>query len=269
MSVKNNFYVYVYIDPRNHQEFYYGKGQGSRKLAHLEDESETLKSKQISAIKAAGQKPIIRVVASKLSEEQALLIEKTLIWKLGNTLTNISTGNYSTHFRPPNSLHKEIFGFDYENGIFYVNVGENENRNWDDCVKYSFMSAGQNWLKYGKKLYALHEGDIVCAYLAKHGYVGIGRITSTACNVADFRHNGKPLSSYPLIEPRVLEINNTLDDSEHFIGVEWIKTVNRKEAFFKSGIYSTPLILASLQGQPKTIQFLEEKFKVNFTKFIK
>jgi len=27
----NNYYVYVYIDPRNHEEFYYGKGKGSRK----------------------------------------------------------------------------------------------------------------------------------------------------------------------------------------------------------------------------------------------
>jgi hypothetical protein len=25
----NNYYVYVYIDPRNYEEFYYGKGKGS------------------------------------------------------------------------------------------------------------------------------------------------------------------------------------------------------------------------------------------------
>jgi len=27
----DDYYVYVYIDPRNHEEFYYGKGKGSRK----------------------------------------------------------------------------------------------------------------------------------------------------------------------------------------------------------------------------------------------
>ncbi len=27
----NDYYVYVYIDPRNREEFYYGKGVGSRK----------------------------------------------------------------------------------------------------------------------------------------------------------------------------------------------------------------------------------------------
>ena len=27
----NDYYVYVYIDPRNYEEFYFGKGRGSRK----------------------------------------------------------------------------------------------------------------------------------------------------------------------------------------------------------------------------------------------
>lgn len=31
----DDYYVYVYIDPRNYEEFYYGKGKGSRKNAHL------------------------------------------------------------------------------------------------------------------------------------------------------------------------------------------------------------------------------------------
>lgn len=31
----SDYYVYVYIDPRNYEEFYYGKGKGNRKDAHL------------------------------------------------------------------------------------------------------------------------------------------------------------------------------------------------------------------------------------------
>jgi hypothetical protein len=27
-------------------------------------------------------------------------------------------------------------------GFWFVNVGENEYRNWDDCVKYGFLAAG-------------------------------------------------------------------------------------------------------------------------------
>jgi hypothetical protein len=46
----NNFYVYVYIDPRNFEEFYYGKGKGWRKEAHLWDTSSSEKTKRIKAI---------------------------------------------------------------------------------------------------------------------------------------------------------------------------------------------------------------------------
>lgn len=37
MPSTSDYYVYVYIDPRNHEEFYYGKGRGARKGAHLKD----------------------------------------------------------------------------------------------------------------------------------------------------------------------------------------------------------------------------------------
>ena len=46
----------------------------------------------IDAIKKVGLDPIIKVIAKNLSEKEALLVEKTLIWKLGRTLTNISSG---------------------------------------------------------------------------------------------------------------------------------------------------------------------------------
>ena len=38
-----DYYVYVYIDPRNFEEFYFGKGKGNRKYAHLSDESDSKK----------------------------------------------------------------------------------------------------------------------------------------------------------------------------------------------------------------------------------
>ena len=33
----DRYYVYVYIDPRNLEEFYYGNGTGARSHAHLQD----------------------------------------------------------------------------------------------------------------------------------------------------------------------------------------------------------------------------------------
>ena len=74
----DEYYVYVYIDPRNHEGFYYGKGRGSRKSDHLNDAGDSEKTKRIKEIRKAGLEPIIRVIASGLAEKDALLIETTI-----------------------------------------------------------------------------------------------------------------------------------------------------------------------------------------------
>ena len=69
--MQSEFDVYVYIDPRNLEEFYFGKGRGSRKNAHLSDDSDTEKSIRIRAIQKQGLEPIIRVIACNLTEQFA------------------------------------------------------------------------------------------------------------------------------------------------------------------------------------------------------
>jgi hypothetical protein len=83
------------------------------------------------------------VIARGLTESEALLVEKTLLWKLGKWTTNIAPGHFADNFRPNNTLHKELSGFDYRNGIYYYNVGEGPHRNWDDYVRLGFISGGQ------------------------------------------------------------------------------------------------------------------------------
>ena len=125
------YYVYVYIDPRNFEEFYYGKGKGVRKISHLSDDNDDKTVKRIREIEKSGLKPIIKVIAANLTENEAFLIETTLIWKLGRSLTNIVEGQFSEKFRPHNTLHRDLYGFDFQNGVYRIisiNRGKSETR---------------------------------------------------------------------------------------------------------------------------------------------
>lgn len=262
--MKEEFYVYVYIDPRNFEEFYYGKGKGSRKYVHLTDNSGSEKSKRINSIKKDGLEPIIKVIARNLTEEQAFLIEKTLIWKLGETLTNVSSGNFADKFRPKNTYHLDLDGFDYNKGLYYVNVGEGQHRCWADCRKYGFMSAGQN-VKFSDPIRTLESGDIIVAYLKGKGYVGIGRVVERAVMVNDFRIDGKSLYEFDLKESNIFQ-NSDNENSEYLVKIDWIRDVAATDAKWlkKSNLFTSQLVKASLQNQKTTKKFLEKEFDVNF-----
>lgn len=267
---KSDYYVYVYIDPRNHEEFYYGKGKGSRKDSHLSDKSDSAKTKRISEIKKENLSPIIRVIARGLTEAEALLIEKTLLWKLGKWTTNIASGHFADKFRPHNTLHKEMHGFDFQNGIYFYNTGEGECRNWDDYLKFGFISAGQG-KRWRDAMLGFNSGDICVAYLKKHGFVGVGKIISEAKPIREVMIGKTPLLSMPM-NCKNMDLNSDSDEkSEYVCLVSWIKAYPRSEAKWvrKSGLYTPELVRASLAGQPKTLTFIEEQFKINLKEYIR
>lgn len=263
------YYVYVYIDPRNFEEFYYGKGKGSRKDSHLSEDSDTEKSKRIKAIKKEGLEPIVRVIARNLSEHDALLVEKTLLWKLGKQLTNISSGHYADNFRPHDALHKKLSGFDFQNGLYYYNVGEGIHRNWDDYVKFGFISAGQA-PRFRDAMLGFEEGDVIAAYLKGHGFVGIGQITQKAKPVREVLIDNIPLLQQELECPNIVENSNDPEKSEYVALVDWVSFTNRSDAKWKSksGIFTSQLVRASLDSQPETVKYLEQEFSVNFAELM-
>ena len=258
----SNYYVYVYIDPRNYEEFYYGKGKGNRKDAHLKDARDSDKTKTIAEIKKAGLEPIIRVIAKGLTEKEAFLVEKTLLWKLGKTLTNISKGQLKAHFRPFNTMYKEIPEFDFSNDLYYVNVGEGWSRNWDDCRRFGFLSAGQGG-QWSEPMKTLSKGDVVVAYLKGKGYVGIGIVKEKAVSASHFRHNHKSLHDLKLVEPGILTNYNNAN-AEFLVKVKWLKSFPREEAKWQSGkgLFTSQLVVARLRNQTKTISFLEKAFGI-------
>lgn len=270
--MSDDYYVYVYIDPRNFEEFYYGKGRGSRKKAHLEDDSDTPKVQRIRDILAAGARPIIRVIAAGLSERDALMIEATLLWKLGKYTTNLVAGHFTGNFRPHDTLHRELSGFDYANGLYYFNVGEGPRRNWKDCRRLGIASAGGISAKgksWGDEITAFQAGDLIAAYVKGVGYVGVGRILCEAKPAREILIQGRPL----LIEcPCMLERADSDETTERVCLVEWLRAVDRDAALKASraaGLFSSQLVRASLDNQPDTVAALESHFAVTFADLLR
>lgn len=270
----SDYYVYVYIDPRNYEEFYYGKGTGSRKDTHKKDDtSDSAKAKRITDIKRAGLSPIIRVIARNLTQEEAFLIEATLLWKLGKWTTNEIMGHFTDKFRPHDTLHKELSGFDFQNGFYYYNVGEKPHttghRTWEDYIEFGFISGGQG-IRWRDAMLGFNPGDVFAAYLKEHGFVGIGRIKRKAQMICDVRIGDKSLLDLPLRCKNMNDNSDSSDLSEYVCIVDWFKTVPKEEAKWRSKpkLYTTTHVRASLDGQPETIAFLEEQFGIQIRDLI-
>jgi hypothetical protein len=91
VAAKLGYYVYAYIDPRNSEIFYVGKGCGQRVLAHLEESRESEKTRRIGELRDAGLKPQIHILAHGMQDEEtALRVEGAVIDVLrpGRKLTN-------------------------------------------------------------------------------------------------------------------------------------------------------------------------------------
>jgi hypothetical protein len=281
MNTAQNYYVYSYIDPRKGKgkEFYYGKGKDRRKWAHLPPKGKSETDKTIRRIQAAGKEPIIRVIAAGLTEDQALLIEAALIWKMGEELTNKIAGHYTAKFRPQNTLDKELEGFDFSYRSHFFNVGEYSNhedcsdyRAWDDCYKFGFLSTGFSPQKK-EQAQQLHKGDIVLAYISSQGYVGIGKVTAPAVPAREFRIGRKSLKQirHKLKAKKMCHNYDDLDECEYVVKVKWKHWEKREQALKaikKKGHYVARQIRASLEDQPTTRHYIQKEWEVDFSELL-
>jgi uncharacterized protein len=162
-----------------------------------------------------------------------------------------------------------LSGYDFENGLYYFNVGEGEYRNWDDCRLFSFISAGHG-PQWRDAICRFQPGDVLCTYLKSYGFVGVARIKEPAKPIRNIVINGVPLLSLPLTCQKMGNNIESDDLCEYVCVVEWVVAVERIAAKWKakSGLYTTPLIRASLDGQPETVEFLEKEFSIDLRKLI-
>lgn len=89
-------YVYLYLDPRDQKIFYVGKGIGNRAFSHLHDESDSKKAEHIQGIRTSGLEPIIEILRFGLTDDQAALVEASVIDTLSlGSLSNQCRGIHS------------------------------------------------------------------------------------------------------------------------------------------------------------------------------
>lgn len=94
------YYVYLYVDPRDDQPFYVGKGVRRRVLAHLDEERESRKRQRIDELREAGLTPRLEILTHGLKDQEAALrIEAAVIDLFGlGSLTNAVRGWKSVQF---------------------------------------------------------------------------------------------------------------------------------------------------------------------------
>jgi hypothetical protein len=160
------------------------------------------------------------------------------------------------------------------NGVdFFVAVGENEERNWDDMVRYGFVSAGYGF-KYRTAMETLFEGARVWAAIpssravgSAHGYVGVGRVVAPAVSVDDFvvqvENSRMPILRAPLEAPRMGRRPDESEGCGEFLArVEWIDVRSREQAFWEKGMFANQNVVAKLR-HPLTLRRLNEEFDVD------
>lgn len=151
-------------------------------------------------------------------------------------------------------------------GAWFVNVGESgehDFRNWDDCRKYGFLSAGWG-RQYTDPLSRLAVGSQVFAYMKGRGYVGCGTVLSEACPAKDYIPKGtrKCILDLPLEARDMSHTRNDLDQCEWVVGVAWHKTFDREKAKFFTGAFANQHIVCKLRD-PQTLDFLTREFGVS------
>ena len=115
----------------------------------------------------------------------------------------------------------------------HFNVGDHADagrRHWRDCVKYRFMSAGQD-RRAVRAVRKLRRGTPIFAYRNGVGYVGFGVVTEAAQPVGKFQVDGKPLLECELGEGSVLFVN-AKDESicEWVARIDWRKALSDEDA---------------------------------------
>jgi hypothetical protein len=151
---------------------------------------------------------------------------------------------------------------------FYVSFGENEQRSWEEAVRYGFVSAGGGeW--YTKSLKQLKPGNRVFVYIPKGngvgGYVGVGEVKGEAILARDFQVgiDGAIVDYLAVTEsPGASQNRDDPAAAEWVVPVRWIDTRPREKAIRDSDFFANQNSAVKLT-HGYTLKRLNEEFALD------
>jgi len=126
------------------------------------------------------------------------------------------------------------------NGEFYGSFGVDENRSWEDAVKYGFFSAGGGaW--YSRTLQLLDPGSRLWVKVPGQGFVGVGIVAGRVQPANLFRVNTadglKSIYDAPRAGKYLDYFRDDANMCEYFVPVRWLQTVPVDRAVYEVGLF--------------------------------
>jgi len=154
------------------------------------------------------------------------------------------------------------------NGEYYASFGASPHRDWDEAVKYGFVSGGGgSW--YSNTLSLLEPGARIWVNIPGTGYVGVGKVVEKVIPVDDFyvEENGQQVRLIDL-SAAVAGMTQMKDDpekAEKLVRVEWLKTVSSAHAIKEKGFFGNQNTVArpTVQKWNHTIERLKRRFEID------
>jgi hypothetical protein len=135
---------------------------------------------------------------------------------------------------------------------WYFAFGNDDNRKWEDALKYGFVSAGGgDW--YSKTVRNLPIGARIFVYIPQVGYVGVGETTASAINFLESKEwQGKDLEG---------KYTHTNGEPEYIVPVKWIATRSPEDAIYGNGFFASQHSTCKLRDA-KTLKVLQKEFNL-------
>ena len=156
---------------------------------------------------------------------------------------------------------------------FYVVLGraDEDDIRWPLASKYGLLSAGGG-APFSKPLRSLTPGHRVFAYVAKAGYVGVGRVVRAVQPARDatvtFDGQSLPLRDLPEVDADREFVERIDPDDpdlmEVVVQVEWLAKRRLEDAFWASGLFANPATCCRLRDE-HTIAAVEAEFGIEST----